>query len=39
MTPGSGYTADVHRQHDRSTGTTGGSTYTGSTADFDPDRL
>jgi len=31
MTPGSGYTGGT-------TGTTGGSTYTGTTGGFDPER-
>jgi hypothetical protein len=40
VTPGSGYTGGTPTGSTTgSSGTTGGSTYTGSTADFDPDRL
>ena len=40
MTPGSGYSGGTSTGSTTgSAGATGGSTYTGSTADFDPDRL
>jgi gas vesicle protein len=40
MTPGSGYAGGTSTGTTTgSTSTTGGSTYTGSTADYDPDRL
>jgi len=40
MTPGSGYSGGTSTGSTTgSSGATGGSTYTGSSADFDPDRL
>jgi hypothetical protein len=40
MTPGGGYSGGTSSGSTTgSSGATGGSTYTGSSADFDPDRL